>query len=89
MAYTVTKVNQCVQGDVVAIAYDIVADAATATLDTGLGNVLYHQLSPVSLSTAAIKLYSNKGASGTQIAGKVGISGCVSGDRFYLTVFGL
>lgn len=89
MAYTVTKKNQCAQGDVIAIAYDIIADAATATLDTGLSQVLYHSLSPISMTTAGIKLYPNAGDTGTSIAGKVGISGVVSGDRFYLTVYGV
>lgn len=87
MAYTVTRVKT-VFGDKRAVALKIVADAATQSIETGLQHIDFHALAPSSLSTAGIKCYINSNASGVATEGTIGISGCVSGDVFTVTVFG-
>ena len=87
MAYTVTRVKT-VFGDKRAIALKITADAATQAIATGLQHIDFHAMAPSSLSTAGIKVYINSNASGVATEGTIGISGCVSGDVFTVTVFG-
>jgi len=87
MAYTVTRVKT-VFGDKRAVALQIVADAATQAIATGLQHIDFHALAPSSLSTAAIKCFINKNASGVATEGTIGISGCAAGDVFTVTVFG-
>lgn len=87
MAYTVSK-KQTVFGDQRAVILDITADAATQTVETGLGKINGFALGPKSLSTAAIKCYVNSNSSGVQSFGVLGISGCASGDQFFVTVYG-
>lgn len=87
MAYTVSKV-QSVFGDERVVHLGVTADAATQTIETGLGVVKAFSLGIQSCSTAAIKCYANSNASGVQSMGVLGISGCASGDEFYVTVYG-
>lgn len=87
MAFTVVS-RQSVLGNERVVHMTITADAATQTIETGLKNVYAHATGPQSLSTAAIKVYANSNASGVQSMGVLGISGCVSGDIFFVTVFG-
>jgi len=87
MAYTVTRTKSTF-GNKKVIAMKIVADAATQNVETGLKNIEWHSLAPASLSTAAIKLYINSLTTGTAAAGYLAISGCTSGDEFYVTVYG-
>lgn len=87
MAYTVTK-TRTVFGNMNTVFLEITADAATQTIETGLGKIIAHTMSPHSLSTAAIKIYRNSSASGVQAMGSLGISGCVSGDVFTVICHG-
>jgi len=87
MAYTVSK-TQSVFGDMRVVVLDITADAATQTVETGLKQIVGHSMGLQSLSTAAIKVYANSNASGVQSGGVLGISGAVSGDEFYVVVYG-
>lgn len=87
MAYTVTRTNS-VFGNYRAVIMKITADAATQTVETGLKNIVGHSVGAQSLSTAAIKVYANSNASGVQSMGVLGISGCASGDIFFVTVYG-
>ena len=88
MAYTVTK-TQSVFGNERVVHIDVTADAATQTVETGLKVIRAHATGYKSCTTAAIKIYANSNASGVQSMGVLGISGCVSGDQFFVTVFGV
>lgn len=87
MAYTVVKTST-VFGNERVVHLDITADSATQTIETGLKYITAHAVGAQSLSTAGIKIYQNVGAGGTAAAGSLGISGCVNGDEFFVTVFG-
>jgi hypothetical protein len=88
MAYTVSIRKQTVHGNQRSVQLLITADAATQTVQTGLQYIDAHAVGAQSLSTAAIKVFANAGAEGTSTAGALGISGCVNGDSFFVTVFG-
>lgn len=87
MAYSVTIVKT-VLGNEAVHHLDVTADAATATVETGLKNIRAHAIGQQSCSTAGIKCYANSNASGVQSFGVLGFSGLVSGDELYVTVFG-
>lgn len=87
MAYTVSR-KQGSDGDKRRVIIDITADAATQTVESGLSVVEGHAIGIQSCSTAAIKVYANSNASGVQSMGVLGISGCVSGDEFYVICYG-
>lgn len=87
MAYTVSK-KQSVFGDKRVVILDVTADAATQTIETGLKSIDGHSMGIQSCSTAAIKCYANSNASGVQSFGVLGISGCASGDEFFVVVYG-
>lgn len=88
MAYTATLVKTTVYGDNRVQHYKVTADAATQAIATGLNVIESVHISPGSLSTAGVKAYANSNASGVEAFGTVGLSGFVSGDVFYMTVFG-
>lgn len=88
MAYTVSRGAPTVFGNKRAIAMRITADQATQTVETGLSVVEWHSVSPVSCTTAALKVHPNSNASGVQSMGVIGISGATSGDIFFVTVYG-
>jgi len=87
MAYTVTKVPS-VFGDQRVVMMNITADAATQTIETGLSKINGMALGVQSLATMGIKVYANSNASGVQAYGSVGMSGLVSGDQLFITVYG-
>lgn len=87
MAFTVTKTISAFGNERV-VHLAITADAATQTVDAGLKYIVAHSVGIQSCSTAAIKVWANSGAGGTSTAGSLGISGCASGDQFFVTVYG-
>jgi hypothetical protein len=87
MAYTVTRKNT-VFGNERAVHLDILADAATQTIETGLKVIHAHAVS-IQSAAAVFKCYANSNASGVQSMGVLGLSGLTSGDRIYVTVFGV
>ena len=87
MAYTVST-RKTVHGDERTHHLDITADAATQTVDTGLKVINAFVVGQQSCATAGIKIYANSNASGVQSMGVLGMSGLVSGDELYVTVFG-
>lgn len=89
MAYTATRTQLGGVGNYRVVSIALTADAATQTVETGLKNVIGHFIGQQSCSTAGIKCYANSNASGVQSFGVIGISGCVSGDQFFVTVFGI
>jgi hypothetical protein len=40
------------------------------------------------MTTATVVMNKNTGAEGTALVGCIGISGCTSGDEYYVTVYG-
>ena len=88
MAYTVTKVQNTVFGNMRTLLLDVTADAATQNVVTGLQHIYGFSVGPQSLSTGAPHIYANSAVSGTAIAGTLGCSGFVSGDEFFVTVYG-
>lgn len=88
MAYTISRGAPTVFGDKRAVAIKLTADAATQTVETGLSVIEWHMVSPVSCTTASIKVHYNSNASGVQSMGVIGVSGATSGDIFFVTVFG-
>ena len=88
MAYTVTRYNT-VFGDKRVIGLKIVADAATQTIETGLGVIEWYGAGMhSSMATFGVKVAINSNASGVQSMGVLGLSGCAAGDEFYVTVYG-
>jgi len=90
MAYTATLTKKTVFGDERVQQYIVTADAASGTVATGLGNLSQIHWSAKSIATGAtpIRVRMNANAAGTASLGTVGVSGCASGDEFYLTVYG-
>lgn len=88
MAYSVSVLEKTIFGNKNVSVLSCTADGATGIIDTGLKVVSWLQMTPVSLSTAAIKLRRNEGTTSTSIAGSIGVTGAVSGDVFYITAFG-
>lgn len=88
MALSATLLDQTIVGNKRVQFYSCVADAATGTFDTALSFVDCIQVAPKSMTTAAGKFVCNKGTTGTAIVGTVSVTGIVSGDEFYLTVYG-
>jgi hypothetical protein len=89
MAWTNSVIHQTVFGNKRTAILSCTADSAEAAINTGMGVVHGFAIGPVSLSTAAIKLIPNKGSTATALNGYLGASGFVSGDVFYLTVYGV
>lgn len=91
MAWTVTRENT-VFGNKRAVLLKCIADAATQNVYTGLSRI-DHFVGPskISMSTASISSFTvayNSSATGVQSFGVLGCSGFVSGDEFFITVYG-
>jgi hypothetical protein len=82
MAFSNSLVDGSVFGNKRVQFYSCVADGATGDVVTGLRQVTGFSVALKSASTAAIKFWR------ASTAGTVSISGAVSGDEFYLTVYG-
>lgn len=88
MAFTVTVNKKTVFGDMRVNMFTITADATTQTVDTGFDNIIHMDWSAKSMTTSTVKMHKNIGAKGTALVGCIGISGCTSGDEYYVTVYG-
>ena len=88
MAYSVSVTKKSVFGDQRVHFVSAVADAAEGEITTGLNFVEHFNISPKSATTAAVKTFKNVLTSGTASVGTISISGAVSGDEFYLVVYG-
>ena len=87
MAYTVTKYPVNI-GNKRAVGMKITADAATQTIETGLKTVEWVNVGLTSMNSSNIHLAINSNASGVQSMGVLAVTGCTSGDLFYVTVYG-
>lgn len=88
MAFSNSKILNTVWGDKRVEAYSSVADAATGTILTGLTTIENISVALKSATTAAVKFVVNQSVTGTSVPGTVAITGAVSGDEFYVTVYG-
>jgi hypothetical protein len=87
MAFTYTVAEKTVFGNLQVHMATVVADATAGAVATGLGTVAHVTVSPKSV-TSGYKVAANAGVSGTSTVGTVAITGCTSGDEFYVTVYG-
>jgi hypothetical protein len=87
MAYTVVRVNSVFGNERVAIL-KITTDAATQNVGSGLSVIHGIALGIISCNSANFKIGVNSATTGTAVAGTLGITGCTSGDVFYVTCFG-
>jgi len=88
MAYTVTVLNNTVHGNERVIRYNILADATTQTIQTGLSYINSLHVTNKSATSGMGKFKANVGAVGTSIVGAFAMTAIVSGDEYYVTVYG-
>lgn len=90
MAYTLSKSAQTVFGDQRVWQGTVTADAASGVVSFGFGSLIQVMWSPASMSTGVEppRFRKNATAGGVASNGDLGISGAVSGDVFYVTVYG-
>ena len=88
MAWTKTKNLETVFGNVRAQFYLLTADAATYELDTGLGHVIHVAHAKKSAATGSHNISINVTSAAVASPGMVSITGVVSGDDIWLTVYG-
>ena len=89
MAYTVTVLNKTVHGNERVIRYNVLADATTQTVATGLGVITGINVVNKSATSGMGKYSINLNATGSAAAGSFAMTGIVSGDEYYVTVFGV
>lgn len=88
MAWTVTRFKT-VFGDKAAVGIKVVTDSATSVVASGLKKIDWFSYGPASMATANVKIGINVTASSAaESLGTVAVTGCASGDEFYLTVYG-
>lgn len=91
MAFTVTVVNRQSVGAKEALTLEVTADGAEANIaaaTTGMKYLDYFHMGVKSAATGFFHVGLNANSSGTASNGAVGLSGCASGDQFYITVYG-
>ena len=89
MAYTVTTLNNTVHGNERVIRFNILADATTQTVATGLGVITGINVVNKSATSGMGKFKINVNATGSAAAGSFAMTSIVSGDEYYVTVFGV
>lgn len=87
MAFTITRYPSDFGNKKVTLL-DITADASTQTVDCGYVAIECINTGYASMNSSNIHIAVNSNASGVQSMGVLGISGCTSGDRFFVTVYG-
>ena len=88
MAFTVSRSNHS-SGDLRQVIMSCTADAATASIESGLSKIIGFAFSPVSMtSSSSSTIYTNTLAAGTAAAGYVAVTNVTSGDEFMLIVYG-
>jgi hypothetical protein len=89
MAYTIVR-EMTVLGNKRVALLDITADATTQSIDTGLARIDHFTVGLHSMTTQiGHKLVPNKTASGATSPGTLGASALASGDRLFVTVYGV
>lgn len=88
MAFTATKIFGSVHGNQRVEGYEVLADAASGVIATGLGYVDGIAVAPVSAATAGGKFKRNLDATSALANGSVFVSSVANGDVFYVTIYG-
>jgi len=87
MAFTVVRKESVFGNERVAIL-KVTTDAATQNVESGLSIIHGISLGISSCNSSNFKIGVNSATTGTAIAGYLGITGCTSGDTFYVTCYG-
>lgn len=87
MAWSVTR-TQFSAGNKRGVIVSMTADAATQTVEAGVGNIVGSAVNYKSCATGPNFIYTNSNASGVQSMGVLGCSGFTSGDEICVVVFG-
>jgi hypothetical protein len=88
MAFTVsTIVKGVAYGNQMIRVLNVTADAAEGNVTTGLRNLSYVQVSPVSAPTMP-NIRENADSTGTVSAGLLGMSNCTSGNIYRVVAYG-
>lgn len=88
MAWTVTR-EHTVLGNKRVVLMKLSADAATQTVESGIGVIDNFSIGVNSMTTVAgFKIAINSNASGVASNGVLGLSGFTNGDVIYVTVYG-
>lgn len=92
MAFTLTKYQTTVHGNQNVWQGLVTADAVSGVVSFGFATITNVQWSPASATTngsgSAPRFRINKTAGGVASAGDLGVSGVVSGDEYYVMVYG-
>lgn len=88
MAWTSTKVAQYNQGNYAIQQWQLLSDAATLELSTGLKNIVNVIWAGKTLTTAGVKFKANILSAGTTSLGTLAITGATAADEFYVTIIG-
>jgi hypothetical protein len=88
MAFTQSFTAKTVFGNLRCHIMRLTADAAEGNVATGLRIIDGFATGGQSMTTGAIRFAANENSSGTAAMGTLGISGAVSGDEFFVTVWG-
>lgn len=92
MAFTATKSLETVFGNQRVWQGIVTADAAAGAVSFGFNKILHVQATPASCTTTSTSVPNfriNKLAAGTAAAGYLAVTGVVSGDDYYVTVYGV
>ena len=88
MAFSFTVLKQTVFGDERVTHGVVTADGTAGYVATGLQNIVAMSHAPKSMTTG-VKYTINKLDAGTASAGSLAVTGCTSGDEFYVTLYGV
>lgn len=88
MAYTFTAAMKTVHGNQNVQQGLLTADATSGVVSFGFATITHAHVTSKSATTASARFRINALAGGTASAGDLGVSGAVSGDEYYVTVYG-
>jgi len=88
MAFTASFLVKTVKGNQREEQIRVTADAASGSVDTGLGVIEFLQHSAQSAATGDYRVFMNTNSGLTALNGTVAVSGVASGDVIFLTVVG-
>lgn len=88
MAFTATKLYRYAEGNKYVEAYDVVADANSGSIQTGLSVVDAVIATVQSAATGSQKFRRNLSAASAAANGQIMVSSCTSGDQFTVLAIG-
>lgn len=87
MAFTIVR-TPSVMGNLRVVLLDVTADAAEANISANMTKIIGCSYLPGSMNSSNIHMAPNSNSTGVAAMGTIGISGCTSGDRFFLVIYG-